>query len=77
MSKLNEGVYWCARDLDVTNSKPEDDPYPWTGLGYTFDWGADAEPIAHAGLSEFLILDSKNLTTKNLVSPVASTEVYC
>lgn len=61
----------------LMNGNSEDDPYPWTGLGYTFDWGANSDPIAHAGLSEFLILDSKNLTTKNLVSPVVSTDTYC
>lgn len=28
-------------------------PYPWTGLGYTYDWG---NPIApHMGLSEFVV----------------------
>jgi hypothetical protein len=28
-------------------------PYPWTGLGYTYDWGNPAPP--HIGLSEFVI----------------------
>jgi hypothetical protein len=27
-------------------------PYPWTGLGYTYDWG---NPMTHVGLSEFII----------------------
>ncbi len=27
-------------------------PYPWTGLGYTYDWG---NPAGHVGLSEFVI----------------------
>ncbi|WP_051261784.1 hypothetical protein [Desulfovibrio inopinatus] len=27
--------------------------YPWTGLGYTYDWGADAVPN-HIGLSEYI-----------------------
>jgi hypothetical protein len=26
-------------------------PYPWTGLGYTYDWGSDI----HVGLSEFIV----------------------
>jgi len=27
-------------------------PYPWTGLGYTYDWG---NPVTSVGLSEFVI----------------------
>jgi hypothetical protein len=27
-------------------------PYPWTGLGYTYDWGNPDPP--HVGLSEFV-----------------------
>ncbi len=30
-----------------------DHPYPWTGLGYTYDWG---NPESEIGLSEFVIL---------------------
>lgn len=61
----------------LINDNPGDDPYPWTGLGYTFDWGSDADPITHAGLSEFLILDSENLVVKDLKLEVTSTESYC
>jgi hypothetical protein len=28
-------------------------PYPWTGLGYTYDWGNPTAP--HVGVSEFVI----------------------
>jgi hypothetical protein len=28
-------------------------PYPWTALGYTYDWGNPNPP--HFGLSEFVI----------------------
>lgn len=31
-------------------------PYPWTGLGYTYDWG---NPLSHVGLSEFVIHGKK------------------
>ncbi len=30
-------------------------PYPWTGLGYTYDWGKTND---HVGLSEFVVLPS-------------------
>jgi predicted small lipoprotein YifL len=33
-------------------------PYPWTGLGYTYDWGNPAPP--HIGLSEFVINSGSN-----------------
>jgi hypothetical protein len=33
-------------------------PYPWTGLGYTYDWGNPAPP--HLGLSEFVINSGSN-----------------
>jgi len=31
-------------------------PYPWTGLGYTYDWG---NPDNHVGLSEFVVNGKK------------------
>ena len=31
-------------------------PYPWTSLGYTYDWG---EPVNHVGLSEFVVNGKK------------------
>ena len=36
-------------------------PYPWTGLGYTYDWG---NPQNHRGLSEFVIHGSKENGTR-------------
>lgn len=33
------------------SSKPSHDAYPWTQLGYTYDWGSEN----HQGLSEFVI----------------------
>lgn len=45
------------------------DGYPWTQLGYTFDWGSDSE----VGPSEFVI--SKGATV--LVEDVAATAAYC
>ncbi len=34
-------------------------PYPWTRLGYTYDWGDD-RGHGHEGLSEFVLLGGKN-----------------
>jgi len=31
-------------------------PYPWTSLGYTYDWG---NPVNHVGLSEFVVNGKK------------------
>lgn len=35
--------------------------YPWTGLGYTYDWSADSEEY---GLSEFIIKDGAKVTVE-------------
>ncbi len=33
-------------------------PYPWTALGYTYDWGSDSP--THIGVSEFVINAGRN-----------------
>jgi len=38
------------------------DKYPWTQLGYTYDWNADNE--THVGLSEFVIGYNKDIKVK-------------
>ncbi|HEY9747570.1 MAG TPA: hypothetical protein V6C63_02635, partial [Allocoleopsis sp.] len=54
--------------------------YPWTQLGYTYDWGNQAdwqglEPHrpAHVGLSEFVIRQGSVVTVRS----TQSTEAYC
>jgi hypothetical protein len=42
--------------------------YPWTRLGYTYDWGSSN----HVGLSEFIISPNSTVTVKS----VASTTEY-
>lgn len=37
--------------------------YPWTRLGYTYDWG---NPNSHVGLSEFVIKNNSNVTVKSV-----------
>jgi len=40
--------------------------YPWTRLGYTYDWG-DSTPV---GLSEFVIVQNATVTVKSVTSTV-------
>ncbi len=37
--------------------------YPWTRLGYTYDWG---NPYSHIGLSEFVLKNNSNIIVKSL-----------
>ena len=47
------GWFNNRRDYIYANTRnyPASSPYPWTRLGYTYDWGSSA----HFGLSEFVI----------------------
>lgn len=55
--------------------------YPWTGLGYTYDWGIypKTELQTDVGLSEFIIFLPPNSPTSFPieVEQVFSTEEYC
>ncbi|HHT9136399.1 MAG TPA: hypothetical protein ACFYEK_04050 [Candidatus Wunengus sp. YC60] len=42
-----------------------DYPYPWTRLGYTYDWGNTS---SHAGLSEFVIMGSSTVGINSIIS---------
>ncbi len=42
-------------------------PYPWTRLGYTYDWGVET---GHVGLSEFVLRASARATI-NAITPTA------
>ncbi len=44
--------------------------YPWTRLGYTYDWG---NPGSEVGLSEFVIQGGATVQ----VAQVYSTQAYC
>ncbi len=39
--------------------------YPWTRLGYTYDWGNSAN---HVGLSEFVLRQNSTVTVKSVTS---------
>ena len=55
---------------DLRSSSYGDDGYPWTRLGYTYDWG---NPNTDVGLSEFII--SEGATVE--IRVVMSTGDYC
>jgi hypothetical protein len=49
--------------------------YPWTGLGYTYDWGNPKKP--REGASEFLINGTKEKPIEVEVVSVTATKEYC
>jgi hypothetical protein len=60
-------VSWFE-DLEASSYGP--DGYPWTRLGYTYDWG---NPSSEVGLSEFVIRSGATVE----VHAAATTEDYC
>jgi len=44
--------------------------YPWTRLGYTYDWGNDCH---HIGLSEFVIIEGATVK----INSISATLQYC
>ncbi|MFN8495335.1 MAG: hypothetical protein U0350_47495 [Caldilineaceae bacterium] len=61
---------WYNLQLKLDNYDDPTKGYPWTRLGYTYDWG---NPKSEVGLSEFVIY--ANSPAK--VESVALTEDYC
>lgn len=61
---LRAGQYFQSR-------APRHDAYPWTQLGYTYDWGSDAPN--HQGLSEFIIKKNSDV----IVDGVYDINTYC
>ncbi|MEH2179137.1 hypothetical protein [Nostoc sp.] len=49
--------------------------YPWTGLGYTYDWGNPKKP--REGASEFLLDGTKEKPIEVEVVSVTATKEYC
>ncbi|MBO1049629.1 hypothetical protein BMF77_01409 [Dolichospermum sp. UHCC 0315A] len=56
-----------------TNAKKE--YYPWSGLGYTYDWGNSQKP--HQGPSEFIINPTPEKPVEVEVASVTPTQEYC
>lgn len=59
-----EHVYWFNSHKNATY-----DEYPWTRLGYTYDWG---NPESEVGLSEYVIRNNSTV----VVSSVSTTLDY-
>ena len=62
---------WTGSYTPPCQSGTTDLPYPWTGLGYTWDWAADNRD--HHGESEFVAPTGTQVTVES-VTPIAE---YC
>ena len=63
----DEHVDWIEGNIDFSY---QPDGYPWTNLGYTYDWG---NPEDIFGFSEYVIRAGADVT----VEAIDSTETYC
>jgi hypothetical protein len=70
--KTNSVLYEIYKN-SYTNDKKE--YYPWTGLGYTYDWGNPQKP--YVGASEFLINPTPAKPVEVEVVSVTPTLEYC
>ncbi|MDJ0633631.1 MAG: hypothetical protein QNJ34_10625 [Xenococcaceae cyanobacterium MO_188.B29] len=66
---------WYNNRLNEFNSqlkdmKPDKIPFPWTRLGYTYDWG---ESENHIGLSEFVVRKGADIE----IDSVSTVNEYC
>ena len=61
---------WYNLQLSLQNYDDPSKGYPWTRLGYTYDWG---NPASEIGLSEFVIAAGSTIG----VEKVYSTAEYC
>ncbi|MFC1749220.1 hypothetical protein ACFL2V_10485 [Pseudomonadota bacterium] len=53
------------------STEPENNAYPWTQLGYTYDWGSNAS--SEQGLSEFVIKSNADV----VIEGIYGIEEYC
>lgn len=61
---------------DLINIEKDSAGFPWTGLGYTYDWGNPQKP--HIGASEFVIKrNNQNKKVEVEIVAVTPTEKYC
>lgn len=56
---------WYA-NLNATTYSGEV-PYPWTQLGYTYDWADDEYNNKHVGLSEFIVLGGSPVVIEKMI----------
>jgi len=69
----NSPVIKAIYTNSYSNAKKE--YYPWSGLGYTYDWGNPQKP--HVGPSEFIINPTVEKPVEVEVVSVTSTQEYC
>ncbi|MEM6687590.1 MAG: hypothetical protein AAF617_17565, partial [Bacteroidota bacterium] len=66
-----EYIAWMNKNrIDRYYQCEWNDKYPWTQLGYTYDWNPKNK--SHVGLSEFVIGSNKNI----VVNAIYTTEEY-
>lgn len=68
----SNSVLYNIYKSSYANGKPY---YPWTGLGYTYDWGNTKKP--HVGASEFTIEANQNQPVDVEIVSVTPTVAYC
>lgn len=61
---------WYNLQMSLQNYDDPSKGYPWSRLGYTYDWG---NPESEIGLSEFVIAAKSKVT----IEKVSSNEEYC
>ena len=67
-AEISERMMWFKNWFDDQASKSYtgENPHPWTRLGYTYDWGSNADKY---GLSEFIVVPGSPMEvrfTRNL-----------
>ena len=75
---MKEGLEWKKEDTTVAeynaylkSLKQDTKGYPFTGLGYTYDWNKHNR--SHQGPSEFLIKKNSDIIVKDFIE----TAEYC
>ncbi|MGA9382466.1 MAG: hypothetical protein WBV73_27210 [Phormidium sp.] len=64
-----------SENVELINIKKGTVGYPWTGLGYTYDWGNPQKP--HVGASEFVAIATPQKQVEVEVISVTPTKEYC
>lgn len=76
LSQADYDAYTAWYSANIISSYGDPDPnkqYPWTQLGYTYNWGGDQADLASiTGLSEFVVLGTK----AGVTSPLETFAVY-
>lgn len=65
----NYAAWFLNRESAIFSPSVQGGPYPWTGLGYTYDWNPVAKDVV--GGSEFIVPKGSPVTLQS-VAPVGS-----